>query len=89
MSNIKFKIPFERIVIMNPDLTKGKVIPVGTLDEYEKTDKEQIMNVRLNEDIPDVLRETIEQNPSCLRVMEVPKKAVEILIIPSRPTLIT
>ncbi len=89
MSNIKFKVPFDKVVIIDPRMTKGKMIPVGTLDEYEKTENMEILNVRLNEDLPEVMRETIEKNPGCLRIMEIPKPAIEVLIIPSRPPIIS
>ena len=89
MSNVKFKIPFKKVVIIDPKFTKGKIAEVGTLDEYERTADAEIMNVRLNDDIPKEMQEAIEKNPGCLRIMEVPLPAVEILVIPTRPAIIS
>ena len=87
MSNLKFSYKVNRKVIIDPKLTQGKMMIVGDVEEYEKTDEEIKVNLRLFDDLPKELEETILKNPACLHIIEnltIPDKP---LIIPSRPKL--
>ena len=88
MSNISYTLKIKRIAILDPQLTKGQMLPVGEVEEYTKNDLEIKVNVRLNDNIPPELEAEIIKNPGCIRISEVHDKPTEVLIIPSRPKLV-
>lgn len=67
--------------------TKQDII-VGIVEEWEKTDLEVKVNVKLNPDVPDFLVEAIQKNPKCLRIIEQLMPPENVEIIPTRPSLI-
>ena len=89
MSNIQFKCTIDRIAILDPKMTKGKIVKIGEIESYVKTDSEISLNIKLLEDLPEDLKEAVEKNPSCIRISEGISHPKEVVIIPSRPPLIT
>lgn len=89
MSNIQFRSKITRKVFVDPSLTKGKTIMVGEVEEHQKTDDELFVNIRLDDNLPEQMRLAIEKNPSCLRLAEIFSTPSDVMIIPSRPKIIT
>ncbi len=87
--NVQFKCTINRYAIIDPKLTGGKIINVGVVEEYSRTDTEIKVNIHLNEDLPGELLEGIKTNPGCLRISEGISPPQEVLIIPARPKIIT
>jgi len=88
MSNLKFSYKINRKVIIDPKIVQGKMMIVGDVEEYEKTDGEIKVNLRLFDDLPKELEETILKNPACLHIIESLSIEDKPLIIPTRPKLV-
>ncbi len=89
MTSMSFKNKIERIVILDPALTKGKPIQVGTVDAYTKNDEEIKVNITLFEDIPKEMEEAIKNNPACVRIVERLQPPSEVIFLPSSGKIIT
>ena len=89
MSNISFTCKIQRKVILDPQLTDGKVIIIGEVEEYVKTDNEIKVNIKLFEDLPPGLLEAVTKNPGCIRISEAMSPPQDIIHMPSRPKLVT
>ncbi len=88
MSTISFKNKIERTVVLDPALTNGKPLPIGTVDNYTRNDVEISVNIRLFEDLPKEIVEAVERNPACIRILERLSPPSEVLILPTTPKLI-
>lgn len=87
--NIQYKHVVQRVAVLDPKITGGKTIQVGVVEDYKKTDNEISVNIRLNDDLPKEMEEGIHKNPNCLRIAEVLSAPQEVVIIPSRPKIIS
>lgn len=87
MSNIKFVCKKHRKAIIDPKLTPGRIVDIGEVEEYEASDTEIKVNIKLYHDLPAELYEAVTKNPACIRISEALSTPMEVLIIPSRPKL--
>lgn len=87
MSNLKYRHKIKRIATVQNPRTKERVV-IGEVEEWKRTEDFIEANIRLFDDVPEVMRETIEKNPGCIQVIEQLAPPQDILIIPSRPKII-
>lgn len=89
MSTIKFECKIDHVAIVDPTFTQGKIIPVGEILEYEKTNKLIKATVKLRDAAPEgfpeemylKILEEVEKNPSCLRIAEMVSPPSNYLIV--------
>ncbi len=86
MSNITYTHKIKRLALIIDPKTQKKV-PVGELEEFIRTDSEIKVNIRLYDNVPQVMAEAIEKNPGCLQILEQLLPPENILIIPTRPPI--
>lgn len=82
MSRIKYNIGIERVaVIRNPK--NGQMAKVGTVEAYKHEGDTVYIEVRLDDGMPNELKESIEKFPQALTIVETPTKPRDVIIIPT------
>lgn len=87
MSNVKFTYTKKRIPMMQVPPMKQPIV-IGEIEEWIESQDGITVNVRLDDKMPQEIREAIEKNPSIIRVAEQLMVEGKPIILPSRPALI-
>lgn len=85
---IQFRVDIRRAAIIDPNLTKGKFIKVGTVEFKEKTLETMKVEITLLPDLPEIILEAVKSNPACIRFLEEFDEPKEVLFTPG-DTIIT